>query len=266
LDDIATSLNVKELNDWYNVRLKDVLDKGGKGLLAKYQMSLYKALSNIYPDHKWEQFHFHYVPRGYWMDVKNQKAFLERVAKAMNITEYPVQFYWEISNRICCVTYINFDIKSFCLLISQKGWYSVQHNDILKFKGGHAILKHYGSVKSLLKAVYPEHSWDVTAFDYVTKGYWTSAQNRKEFLDALKIKLNISSESDWQLLTSKALQIHGGRGMLGKATNITKLLNEIAPTAQLERSKSFGKYKSQTQLYRTIRSVFPNTLVTLLHS
>jgi hypothetical protein len=61
-DTVGKELNVKELDDWYNIKYLDIKDKGLAGLLAsKYNASLAQALPKIYPEHNWEPWKFHRV-------------------------------------------------------------------------------------------------------------------------------------------------------------------------------------------------------------
>ena len=50
----------------------------------------------------------------------------------------------------------------------------------------------------------------------VSDKYWDNEENVKEFLSCLKEKLNLNSQEDWNLLTSKQIQNSGGSAILNK--------------------------------------------------
>lgn len=69
---LANSLNIRKLDDWYNVKTKDLYSIS-KNALSKYNSSLYKALSTIYPQHQWIAWKFDEpLPWGFWSEKSNQ--------------------------------------------------------------------------------------------------------------------------------------------------------------------------------------------------
>jgi hypothetical protein len=53
-DWLGSQLGIKTLDDWYNVKVSDMKEKGAFGLLQNYGSSLTKALKAIYPNHDWQ--------------------------------------------------------------------------------------------------------------------------------------------------------------------------------------------------------------------
>ena len=45
------------------------------------KLSLYRLLTKVYPDFEWLPWKFAKVPANFWSDVKNQRSFLDWVAK-----------------------------------------------------------------------------------------------------------------------------------------------------------------------------------------
>jgi hypothetical protein len=88
LDWVAKELNVKDHNDWYKVTHKDIVSLGGSGLLTKHENSHFAMLPKVYPEYEWLPWRFGVCPKNYWDDTKNQKKFLDWVAKELNITDY----------------------------------------------------------------------------------------------------------------------------------------------------------------------------------
>jgi hypothetical protein len=63
---------------------------------------------------------------------------------------------------------------------SLSDWYKVKAIDIVEH-GGRGLLHLYnGSVFELLKATYPEYSWDELNFDHIARGYWDVMENQKK--------------------------------------------------------------------------------------
>lgn len=58
LEQIGKKLNVKELNDWYNVKAFEFVQEGGSNLMKMYKWDLSKILQSAYPGHYWEYWKF----------------------------------------------------------------------------------------------------------------------------------------------------------------------------------------------------------------
>jgi hypothetical protein len=70
-------LGVNNPADWYKVKWHDVLKAGGAVMLNQcYGGSLVKALIKVYHEHKWNEWQFSQVPRGWWDDMANQTRFI----------------------------------------------------------------------------------------------------------------------------------------------------------------------------------------------
>jgi hypothetical protein len=92
-DQLATKWNIQKLDDWHKATATMVKREGGGFISEHYNGSLQQgtcnhfivkltssALQAVYPD---------YVPtgkfNGYWKDIKNQKAFFDKLAIKWNI-------------------------------------------------------------------------------------------------------------------------------------------------------------------------------------
>ncbi len=161
--------------------------------------------------------------RRIWSDFSNQRSFMDRLAKKLNIT-YP------------------------------NDWYNVT-NKVIKQHGGDGLLhKFNGSGTKLLAAIYPEYlklyvirsynviyKWDLSKFSCVPRGYWNHIENQRHFMDALATKLNIKDQEGWYSLTTKTMKSHGGHGLLHVKYNgsVTKLLTTVYPEYRNERVRMF---------------------------
>ncbi len=88
---------------------------------------------------KWDPSQFTQVPHGHWDQIANQRAFMERLAKTLNITNHD-------------------------------GWYKISNALIRKHGGAGLLHKYNGSAIKLLEAVYPEypHIYVIVHLLYIT--------------------------------------------------------------------------------------------------
>ncbi len=92
-------------------------------------------------DSKWIQ-----VPKGYWEDMKNQRTFMEKVAKKLRIEK---ECSW-----LRCV-----DIKTV------KDWYSVSVKQFHRAGGAGLLSSQYsGSLIRALQTIYPHVDWKAGRF------------------------------------------------------------------------------------------------------
>jgi hypothetical protein len=83
---VAKQLKISKPEDWYNVKLADVIHGSGGSLLNHYyNNSLYNALQQLYPEHMWLPWRFDKAPKGLWADVNNQRKFFDNLAITMKI-------------------------------------------------------------------------------------------------------------------------------------------------------------------------------------
>jgi hypothetical protein len=99
LDSVAKELNIKQMSDWYEVtgkvnflqfnnKRQDIEKFGGQALLVhKYSSSLSNLLSSVFPEYDWLPWKLDKCPNNFWSVIKNQKKFIEWVAKEKNVVE-----------------------------------------------------------------------------------------------------------------------------------------------------------------------------------
>ncbi len=67
------------------------------------------------------------MQKGYWDNINNQRAFLDKLAKKLNITD-------------------------------QRGWYNIKLSQIMEYNGGGLVIGKYdGSLVKLITTVFPEY-------------------------------------------------------------------------------------------------------------
>jgi hypothetical protein len=66
--------------------LKDFLEHRGNGLMKIHNHSPLLALSKVYTEYEWLPWKF--AAKNYWMDVNNQRKFVDWVGKQLKIKEF----------------------------------------------------------------------------------------------------------------------------------------------------------------------------------
>eukprot|EP01114_Cavostelium_apophysatum_P019814 TRINITY_DN6476_c0_g1_i1.p1 TRINITY_DN6476_c0_g1~~TRINITY_DN6476_c0_g1_i1.p1 ORF type:complete len:606 (-),score=129.46 TRINITY_DN6476_c0_g1_i1:43-1860(-) len=130
-DELYQQLKLKSWQDWYKVSRRTIEENGGLPILKRYSASLPKALSSIYPEHDWKDWQFEAdgVAYKYWNTKKNQRKFLDQLAKKLHVN------VWE-------------------------DWYDVKISDLELNDGGGLLGLYSNSVMQALRSVYPEHNWE----------------------------------------------------------------------------------------------------------
>jgi hypothetical protein len=112
-DELAIRLNIKKPEDWYSVSVEKVMKMGGSFIHKRYNGSLMRALSGVYPRQQWKEPRKQ-MPSGYWKDTKNQRLFFDKLASKLGLQK-------------------------------PEDWYSVSVDTVMKM-GGWFIAHHHGSL------------------------------------------------------------------------------------------------------------------------
>ncbi len=189
LEWVEKQLNIKLLDDWYQVKKDELLDiPGTKVFLSLYDNSLPKMLSSLYPHRNWNAWQFENVHDSYWSNILHQRDFVDWVASSQ------------------------------CLHLKEKNdWYYVKREDIVQHRGGESVLNQYfADLGTLLEVIYPEHVWDPFSVEASSSSlvspfhFWSLLDNRRRFFDWLGKQLSISSLDGWYQVNTVA--IGGGQG------------------------------------------------------
>ncbi len=131
LDQVAQELNISTVQDWYRVRMVDILSQHGHGLMNYYQRSLIHALETVYPDYPWQVWQFQHVPRRYWHAESNTRDYLHWVSNDLQLS-------------------------------SMDDWNKVSITHQIKA----SPLQRNGGLANLLVKHYPGHSWEISPSSY----------------------------------------------------------------------------------------------------
>lgn len=136
-DWMAEDMNMKTLEDWYNVsvevcllhftlfnrNVKEVEKRGGSILMQHFGGSLRRALSTVYSDYNWQLWRFGQVPSGHWEEPKNQRQYLDWLSGELQIESF-------------------------------SEWYLVSLEDIQEEKRSYGPLLQHGSLMTALSNIY----------------------------------------------------------------------------------------------------------------
>jgi len=226
-ESIGASLNVRHLDDWYNVRKEDVIAAGASGLLAYYNGSLSACLGVLYPNKSWVLWKFVSVPKHYWKDLNNQRALVASLEES-----------WRM--------------KSLDDWYKQSSHYLGQLDKSLR-----SLMALYGNLPQLLRALYPSFEWRNDKFYLKPMGFWTNTGNRKKFLKEMIKEYHIEKPDDWYTLgISEATLKKGGHGLRKYWPHVLRL---VAPRFDWDWSRfaRTGKASTQRRLAHTIRKLLP---------
>ena len=181
LDELKGKYNLKTPEDWNSVTQNIVRINGGNRLLAKY--SLYDLKCMACPE---EKFAFNNPKKssGYWEIQTNIDSFLLELKEKYNLN-------------------------------TPEDWNSITHKHI-QSNGGRSLLRKY-SIHDLKCMACPEGESIFNSPKQVP-GYWDKVENIYKFLDELKGKYNLKTPEDWNSITNKQIQTHGGNRILSKYT------------------------------------------------
>lgn len=161
---LGEELGVSGVEGWFSVPRETLLEKGGK-LLKRFDDSLFRMVSAMYPEHVWDPSQFNRWP-GIWVEKKYQERYLNWVSKELGVC-------------------------------SPTDWQNVTPKQIEE-KGGAGLLQQYnGSLFQALASVYPGHKWDLWKFGKAPNGYWEASDNQKVFFEGVATKLGVKELEDW---------------------------------------------------------------------
>jgi hypothetical protein len=209
MDDLGFKLGFNgDLSKWYSVSPGTISQNGGSGLLNHFNKPLPEILRILYPEHAWDVNKFVIRNRGYWELYRNQREFMKNLARDLNIRDGEYD-----------------------------KWYKLVGREILKRNGG-GFLKHFdGSIIAVVRAIFPEHEWDVTKFNKKPHNYWTETKNQREFLSDIGVKLGITAGQyeRWYGVSNRDIIKEGGASLLkSHDDSISSLVMAVFPEFEWE--------------------------------
>jgi hypothetical protein len=190
-----------DLSHWYRIPVEEVVKLGGGRMLRRlFGMSLAAALTDVYPDHKWDSWRFNKAPDNHLQDLAQQRTLLDEIGRRLGITD-------------------------------MQQWYKIQKLQVVKNGGSGLIKMHKDSLQTALQKVYPDHKWLPWLFAKAPKGFWHSIDNQRRFFDWSMEQLNLKQMDDWYSTSKDELASLGGTGLLTHRYNdgLSEALRHIYP-------------------------------------
>ena len=75
-----------------------MIEIGGAGILNKYDDSMLKLLTSIFPEHIWLPWKFKRISNGFWNNHDSKKQFMQWVSKELKINE--MKDWYKVSIRV----------------------------------------------------------------------------------------------------------------------------------------------------------------------
>ena len=116
-------------------------------------------------------------PKGYWNDVKNQRLFLDGIARELGI-------------------------------IRNGDWKYVGTRQIEKLGGG-PMLRLYPSYYQAIQCIFPELEWNEFEFSRLPRNYFEKLENQKRCLDHVCAKLGLASPLELMYISATDIRKHG---------------------------------------------------------
>lgn len=192
MDRLAKKYGVEDPFMWRKVTGKQILaEPGGATLLSRYQGSLLRILSDVYPERKWSVVECLARPNAeYWDSIENRRLFFERAAERLGVKR-------------------------------PEDWKRVSEVEVTRI-GGTQLLKRFdGAQNSLLEALrdsFPE--LDLSLFlsrPQVKSSHWEKHETRRAFMDTLKERYDIHEPSDWRRIALRHVyELPGGRSFIAR--------------------------------------------------
>jgi hypothetical protein len=229
--EIGKKLGISEnqLEKWYEVTQKEVIENGGSTLLKINGFSLPKLLKVAFPEFNWNDGNFSKKPQGYWKTAVNERNLLQDVARKLGIKEGDLE-----------------------------GWYKFTGSHVAD-NGGKPLMKiHNDSLLKVLKSGYPDHKWDPRRLSMKPRYFWTDMSNQKDAMITIGHKLGIKDNDfdGWYKVNNAMVLKNGGNVLLHKHQNsLNVLLREVFPEHPWDNSKfstkpqNFWKSKETQRLF-----------------
>jgi len=173
LDFLAKKFGFKdgEMEGWYKVSHKMIIENGGSGLLKRFDGSFQSLLESIYPDFKWDPLKFIKAPMNYWDSMENQRKFMENLSIKLGIHGKDDEV--------------------------DKRWYKLTHKMLLENGGNGLLLYFKGSIPNMISSIFPELKFELWKFSVRSERMQKAPQSEKEMLDFVEAALDLKLPLDW---------------------------------------------------------------------
>ena len=266
IEQIYTENNFQSIDQLKELTKNKLILTGGKNLIEKYDGSINKLLSTIYPNFPWKFENLITKYKKYFNEIENQKEYLNKLFFKLKLKK--LDDWLEISTNqisdqgfkilrskyknlfeLLQIIYPNYPwtmdqyLKSkklrshrkFVIKFAKK--FRIKTNEdwkkIKKIKfsrnGGRTILEYYeNSFPKMLNNLFPNQFWN--SFQYNPKEYFNNIIHQKEFLDNIYKENKLNHFGEWIFISiKKIIKKFGGKFLLRLYPNIFSLFSSIYP-------------------------------------
>lgn len=130
LDWVATQLNIKQWEDWYDITQHQLSDQGAGHVMGMYHNnSPSQMLMSVYPEYQWLEWCFGRVPHSFWGSIENRRQYMDWIAQSLSIHHY-------------------------------EEWYHLTQREVIENGGFIIAHKLYNnSTSEMIQSLYPEYNW-----------------------------------------------------------------------------------------------------------
>ena len=198
IDKLFYKMKLNSLDEWENLSKFQFIKNGGKKLIEKYENSLPRLFSTLYPFYPFESFKYKSKYRFYQL-IDHQRQFADELFKKLKLNSLE--------------EWIN---------ISKLKWIE---------NGGYSILLNYSyKLSSLLISIYPYYPWPFQFSSSSLLSPQLKLDKQKQKMQKIFKKLNLNDLNDWLKITKNQFIINGGKNLFSLYKNdFANLLKTIYP-------------------------------------
>ncbi|KAN0004640.1 hypothetical protein ACTFIU_001878 [Dictyostelium citrinum] len=218
---VQRELNIKELNDWYNINITKIFSENkelknseiNKTILKLQQIyrdnfdySFYSMLKFAYPQHEWDKVKLvKSIDKNkyFWINEDNVNSFIHSFTQDMKFDQTHHK-----SDRL----QYNDNNETDSQYLQQ--WYKVQKSDFIKFKGRPIISQFNDSVYGFLCNYYPNFNFKPWLFTTAPKNFWKPIENQKQYLQWLGKQLGFTEYNHWYGIAKNDFVRNNGSSLL----------------------------------------------------
>ena len=218
MDHLFKKFNLKNFDDWINIKNYKIKENGGVLLLEFYEKDYSKLLQTIYPNYPWNFQLNEIKKKSYFKTIDYQRKFMDKLYK-------------------------KFNFKSF------DDW--IKYSKKFKLNEGKSLLRKYyfDNYSQLLSSIYPNYPWEFPNNNLKkSKKIFKKISNQRLYMDDLFIKLNLNSLDDWLNISPRKIWLFKSEYY---EKNIQFLLTTIYPNYAWDFS-ILDKKNAQIEYFKSI--------------
>jgi len=232
VQNLSKAFHITKYDDWYQLKVSDIIQFGGKGFLKHFGGSFQRALKVLFPEYHWRPWLFATIKPTSWNDRSVHLEYIEWLSNLLGITE-------------------------------KEQWYAIRTEDLKHIKSANFILKRFygNSLVVALTTLYPDTNWQLWRFSKVPRLFWNDERNIRNYFLWVANELQVCKMSDWYEISTQQIYYLKGIRLLQKNGGLLSLLPRVFPHFDWDRERlaqATKINKAQLLLYRKTQQIFPS--------